>query len=199
MGEDDDGRNGTAAKARYERVIKPSWGKGISPHWDYNPWLFVRVTKQGINPGYQGVVALNDHTPGMGCHKTLPGGLPFLEQWTREHGNPLLAHKRASHRPRVDDPILQYMQEIPLRRGDLLVWSWGQLHATTHNRSDQMRLHQYIRLYPAPEVDPFYEQHDRYATSCVARRFPDDLDLEQVASALALDAMGRKLLGLEPW
>jgi len=147
-----------------QRVDKPRWGKGISPHWDYNPWLFVREVEQGRNPGYQGVVALNDHVPGMGCHRTLPGGMPFLRQWTLEHGCPegMTERKRQSHRPKENDPILQYMQEIPLRRGDLLIWSWGQLHATANNESDTMRLHQYMRMFPAPEADPFYELLDHH-------------------------------------
>lgn len=91
------------------------------------------------------------------------------------------------------------MQETPNCQGDLLLWSWGQLHATAHNHSDKMQLHQYIRMFPAPEVDPFYEQHDRYATSRVAHRYRDDLDLEKVARELALDTTGRRLLGLELW
>lgn len=175
---------------------KRRWGKGIKPHWDYNPWLWVDEVEQGRNPGYQAVVALNEHHSGMGCHLTLPGGAPFLAQWCREHACPSgLGKKRRSHRPEEDDPIRQYMQEIPLRQGEMLIWSWGQLHATAHNDSDRMRLHQYIRVFPARESDPFYEEHDRYAPQRVMRQYSDVVDF----NGLDLNKRGRRLLGLEEW
>ena len=178
-------------------VDRPKWGKGIRPHWDYNPWLLVSEVEAGRNPGYQAVVALNEHSSGMGCHLTLPGCFPFLPQWCSEHACPMdLGQKRRSHRPDEDDPIRDYMQEIPLRQGEMIVWSWGQLHATDHNDSDKLRMHQYIRMVPAHEVDPFYEEHDRYAAGRIARQYSDILDLESIADQLDLGHKGRQLLGV---
>ncbi|CAB9512171.1 Phytanoyl-CoA dioxygenase (PhyH) [Seminavis robusta] len=189
--------------ATIELTDKPRWGKGITPHWDYNPWLWVdEVERQGRNPGYQAVVALNEHRPGMGCHYTLPGGTAFMSQWCQEHGCPSNVNmKRTSHRPPETDPIRQHMQEIPLRRGEMIIWTWGQLHATAENVSDKMRLHQYIRFFPAAETgDRFYEEHDRYAPRRVLRNYGKDEAVPSLAALPeSLGQLGRRLVGLEEW
>ena len=92
------------------------------------------------------------------------------------------------------------MQELPLRRGHIVIWSWGQLHASSPNLSSRMRLHQYIRMFPAAELDPFYEQHDRYAPARVLAQHHERFDPEaRAALERELDARGRRLLGLDRW
>ena len=174
----------------------PRWGRGLRPHWDYNPWLFVDELEQGREPGWQGLLALRDQSEEMGAHLSLPGGAPYLRQWCRELPcPPRLGRKRRSHRPPEDDPIREWMQPLPLRQGHLLLWSWGQLHGGLDNRSSALRVHQYVRMYPAPEVDPFYAAHDRYAAQRVRRRTPAAAE----CGGLELDRRARRLLGLEPW
>jgi len=175
-------------------VDQPRWGRPLTLHWDYNPWLFEKERTMGRRHGYQALVALNDHDEDNGCHLTLPGGARFLESWCQERVCPSsLGLKRRSHRPSPKDPICQYMQKIPLERGQMVLWSWGQLHGNTPNQSQRMRLVQFIRMFPAPEVDPFYEQHDRYAPSRVLKHHPDAL------RGHTLSQRERRLLGLETW
>ncbi len=177
------------------REDRPKWGAGLRPHWDYNPWLFAKEQQNGHHHGYQGLLALEDHNLDIGCHRTLPGGAPFLAQWSRERVCPKsLGMKRASHRPAPDDSIRDWMQAIPIRQGDLSLWSWGQLHGSTQNNSSQMRLHQFIRMYPAPEANPFYAHHDRYAPARILHQYP-----EERAALECLDLRARRLLGLQSW
>merc|ERR1711959_251553 len=71
---------------------------------------------------------------------------------------------RKSYRAAHDDPVLPYMQPIPLRKGEMVIWSWGQLHGSCGSSGQKMRLQQYIRMYPAPEAGTGrYEEQDRYA------------------------------------
>ncbi len=181
------------------RQDRPRWDAAISPHWDYNPWLWLAERDVGREPGYQGLVALVDQPPGSGCHRTLPGCTQFLETWCSERARPeRLGNKRASHRPERDDPIVAWMQELPLRAGDIVIWSWGQLHGSAPNHADRMRLHQYIRMFPAAERDPFYEHHDRYAPARVLAQHADRCSRASL-DALGLDLRARRLLGLERW
>ncbi|MFN3198291.1 MAG: phytanoyl-CoA dioxygenase family protein [Bradymonadia bacterium] len=174
----------------------PRWGAGLKPHWDYNPWLFVDELSRGRMHGWQGLLALVDQSLEMGCHLTLPGGEADLHRWCRETPYPeKLGLKRRSHRPTQDDAVRDWMQPLPLRQGHLLLWSWGQLHGCLDNHTDQLRLQQFIRMYPAPEVDPFYAEHDRYAAERVRRRTPE----AQRSGGLELSARERRLLGLESW
>merc|ERR1712151_324114 len=95
-----------------------------------------------------------------------------VQQWCRERRLSEVAKSRRSHRPEQDDPVLPYMQPIPLRRGEMVIWSWGQLHGSSVSRSRDMRLQQYIRMYPAPEAGcPVkYEEQDRSGFCRVLRK-----------------------------
>jgi hypothetical protein len=81
------------------------------------------------------------------------------------------------------------------------VWSWVHLHGSTDSFSLEMRLHQYVRLYPAPEAGlPYnYEEYDRYACTSVLQRSlrKGILTQEQIDAALP-DAPRRELFGLLP-
>merc|ERR1712146_307786 len=99
---------------------------------------------------------------------TLPGCTYFAKQWCRERRLEMVAKSRRSHRPSDADPVLPYMQPIPLRKGEMVVWSWGQLHGSCGSVGHGMRLQQYIRMYPAPEAgNASYEDHDRYGCNRV--------------------------------
>lgn len=173
---------------------RPRWHQEIKPHWDYNPWLFVDEVTGGREPGWQGLIALVDQTIEGGCHRTLPGGAPFLARWCAERVCPdSLGRKRASHRPAADDPIRDWMQDIPLRAGTMVLWSWGQLHASVPSRGPGLRLHQYVRMFPAESVDPFYTHHDRYAASRILPEHPGAL------RGLSLTSTAKRLLGVSGW
>jgi hypothetical protein len=175
---------------------REDWRLEITKHWDYNPWLLVQDMKQGITPNYQGLVAFADQDTATGCHLTLPGCTRFLEQWCRENTPPPIAGtSRISIRPKHDDPILHHMQAIPIRQGDLLIWSGGQLHSTVPNRNAAMRLHQYISMYPGEDITSFYATQQRWHPGKVFSEYRDAFAIERIE----LSALGRKLLGLENW
>ncbi|MBK06825.1 MAG: hypothetical protein CL920_38225 [Deltaproteobacteria bacterium] len=176
----------------YTTQDRADWQLSLSKHWDYNPWLFVQERKQGIEPGYQGFVAFADHDIETGCHLTLPGGANFLKQWCLENEHPTsLGMKRRSYRPKENDPILQHMQPIPVRQGDMLIWSWGQLHSTTPNDNHKMRLHQYIRMFPAPIVNPQYAHQDNFSPKKILHQYRESTPLKDIQ----LSPLGQTLLG----
>jgi hypothetical protein len=180
----------------FQKQDREDWRLELTKHWDYNPWLLVQDIHQGIAPGYQGLIAFVDQDIDTGCHLTLPSCVRFLEQWCQENTPPpITGTDRVSFRPKHDDPILQYMQAIPIRQGDLLIWSWGQLHSTIPNRSASMRLHQYIRMFPAKNVNPFYTEHEKFSLEKMLIKYRDVFSIESIE----LSGLGKKLLGLESW
>ncbi|CAE7715279.1 unnamed protein product [Symbiodinium pilosum] len=181
-------------------IDRPRWRVGLKPHWDVNPWQCVRDWDAGIDPGYQGVVALRDQDLETGCHLTLPGCTNFLRQWCLERRFEKVSNSSKSFRASEEDPILQYMQPVPLRQGEMVIWSCAQLHGSTHNLSGKMRLAQYIRMFPAPKVGGTanYDEKDNFSCTRVLRRALKKgqlswSDLED----LQLDPLGRQLLGVD--
>ena len=177
----------------------PRWRVGLKPHWDVNPWQCLRDVDAGVDPGYQGVVALRDQDLETGCHLTLPGCTRFLRQWSLERRLEKVASSAKSFRASEDDPILSYMQPVPLRQGEIVIWSCAQLHGSTHSSSSQMRLAQYIRMFPAPKpgCKANYDERDSFSCTrvlgrCLRKGQLTWADLED----LQLDPLGRELLGL---
>ena len=87
-----------------------------------------------MDPGYQGIVALNDHDLSMGCHRNLPGCVAHLAAWTKEHRYPYsdkaryrqydarnMTYLRKSHKPEPDDAMCRFLQTLPMRQGSLVV------------------------------------------------------------------------------
>lgn len=181
----------------------PKWEAGLKPHWDLNPWQFLRDVNNAGDPGYQGLIALSDQNLETGCHLTLPGCTHFLPQWCMERRLDEKAKSAKSFRAAADDPLLAYMQPIPLRRGQMVIWSWGQLHGSTNSQSQSMRLMQYVRMYPAPEAQPAidYEGRDRFGCVRVLRKCTKKEELPQstIEYLLGLDTFSKRLLGLESW
>eukprot|EP01006_Ploeotia_vitrea_P012070 TRINITY_DN32076_c0_g1_i1.p1 TRINITY_DN32076_c0_g1~~TRINITY_DN32076_c0_g1_i1.p1 ORF type:complete len:443 (-),score=49.32 TRINITY_DN32076_c0_g1_i1:47-1318(-) len=179
-------------------VDKPRWKAPLKPHWDYNPWLFVDEQATGMAMGYQGLVALLDQPVDIGAHLTLPGGTKFLKTWTEEHACIFPTRlTRKSARPKPDDPILDYMQPIPLRKGEMVIWSWGQLHGSIPNASPNMRLHQFVRMWPADAVNPEYSDHDGFSAKRVLRKCMKDPSFD--IKKYNWTPFQRKLFQLDPW
>ena len=130
---------------------KPRWRIGLRPHWDLNPWQCLRDFETG-DPGYQGLVALRDQDEETGCHLTLPGCRHFLKQWSLERKLEKVSKSMKSFRASPEDPLLRYLQAVPLRQGEMVIWSCAQLHGSSHNHSNKMRLSQYIRMFPAKDL-----------------------------------------------
>jgi len=189
---------GIARGTKFEDGVEyKKWRYGLKPHWDYNPWLWVKeVHEDQFMPAYQAVVALVDQPLEVGVHLTLPGCTRFLPTWCKERTAPN-GIKRVSHRPEPIDEIIEYMQKIPVRQGDMIIWSWGQLHGTTENGCSQMRLSQYVRMFPATTA---YELKDKYACRRILRQKKyQDFQLVQKIQSLGFNESELCLLGVRDW
>eukprot|EP00435_Cladocopium_sp_Y103_P025019 s7_g6.t1 len=203
---------------------RPRWRIGLRPHWDLNPWQCLRDFESGNHPGYQGMVALRDQDLETGCHLTLPGCTHFLKQWSLERKLEKVSKTMKSFRASQEDPLLRYMQPVPLQQGEMVIWSCAQLHGSSHNHSNKMRLSQYIRMFPAQDLDQDlsdflqfpqwfhenrrtskirfagwsinYDERDTFSCTRVLPRVMRKGELPQEALE-GLDELGRCLLGLE--
>lgn len=63
----------------------------------------------------------------VGGFLCVPGSTPFLEEWTSHKQAPHL--KPISIRVPEDDKMLEFKQQVPLRKGQMVVWDSGQAHA----------------------------------------------------------------------
>ena len=90
---------------------------------------------------------------------------------------------------------MKSMQRIPLRQGEMVIWNYGQCHATTKNFSDRMRLMQYIRMFPAKQK---YIKRDKYSAQEVLAKYKKEIDIHQILGG-DIDERMLRLLGLEQW
>jgi len=67
------------------------------------------------------------------------------------------------------------------------------ISAIIHNLGATMRLHQYIRLFPAATVDPFWTVHDRYAAPRILKDHPSALN------GVGLSPLAKRLVGEMEW
>ncbi|CAE6909926.1 unnamed protein product [Symbiodinium natans] len=179
---------------------RPRWRVGLKPHWDVNPWQCLRDLEAGVDPGYQGLIALRDQDLETGCHLTLPGCRHFLKQWCLERPLSKVSGSAKSFRASEEDPILRYMQPVPLRQGEMVIWSCAQLHGSTHNLSSKMRLAQYVRMFPAPSAacKANYDEKDSFSCTRVLRKCLRKGQLKwRDIEDLNLDGLGRQLLGVD--
>lgn len=160
-------------------------------HWDSNSSL----TPLPVN--VQGVLALSDTTPETGGFQCVPALYRDLKQWRETQ-------------PQDRDPyapdLTGYETEfIPMEEGDLLIFNSLLPHGIRANRSEQVRMAQYISMVPAePENQAIKEWRikswqDRLPPDGFA--FPGDpRQWEQTRYQQAeLTELGEKLLGQKTW
>jgi hypothetical protein len=149
----------------------------------------------------QGVLALADCEADMGGFQCVPDvyrELPtFIEQYPGER--PV---------PRSPDYSGYEVKRVPLRAGEIAIWSNTMLHGNGRNTSDRVRLAQYVTMNPPP-FDVEQRQSSRqqrvasWRTNAPAPgdSFPGDgRRVEEGRSSPAeLTQLGRRLLGLDPW
>jgi hypothetical protein len=156
-------------------------------HWD------VDITKYPDVPSFvQGVLALTDTDDDMGGFQCVPEVYRDLEGWLALHAAELDGEPRFSR-----DEITR----VPMRAGDLLIWSGHLPHGNGLNHSDRMRLAQYVMMNRPGDkntrdgrlaawrgkVHTFGPEHPANRES-----FTDD-------PPASLTPLGRRLLGLDPW
>ncbi len=160
-------------------------------HWD------VDTSVDPLPFSLQGFVALTACEVGGGGFQCVPGMPARLHEWIQtqpEDRNPF-------------KPDLKGLEitEIPVEKGDVLIWNSLLPHGTSVNKSCVPRLVQYLSMAPAEEDDLTLKNwrvqawKNRLAPEGDA--FPGDpRKWEQKNGITAeLSELGRKLLGLDPW
>uniref|UniRef100_UPI0040488A42 phytanoyl-CoA dioxygenase family protein n=1 Tax=Roseivirga sp. TaxID=1964215 RepID=UPI0040488A42 len=177
-------------RANLNFPIKPGFEYKAFIHWDYDP------EEKPVN--VQGVLALVDQTDeNMGGFQCIPELFRTYDSWK-------LTQPEDRNRFRPDttgfDPT-----KVKMEAGDLLIFNSLQPHGIRANRSDKVRVAQYIAMMPADEENEAIRNwrinswQARIAPEGYA--FPGDpRKLEQTKYERAeLNDLGKRLLGLENW
>jgi hypothetical protein len=159
-------------------------------HWDYDP------EEKPVN--VQGVLALVDQTDEN------MGGFQCIPELFRTYDNWKLTQPEDRNRFRPDTFGFE-PTKVKMEAGDLLIFNSLQPHGIRANRSDKVRVAQYISMMPADEDNEVIRNwrikswQDRIAPEGYA--FPGDpRKLEQTKYQKAeLNELGEKLLGLANW
>ncbi len=157
------------------------------------------VERNGSNPKgvkVQGLVAITDARVEDGGFLTVPGfSKEYTKRWAEHHLSTPVADNCNDDRTFVsvpkNDPMIAQAVPIPVRAGSLLVWDSRQPHCNYGNDSDQFRMVQYIKAFPARD-----QRREKYATLCEIRKQRMEIDLN---SNFHPDELGEKLLGIKPW
>ncbi len=161
-------------------------------HWDTDTALYPHIPF-----GVQGVLALTDTDETMGGFQCVPELYRDLGAW--------IARQPADRDPFTPDLTGYTVTKVPLRAGDMVIWTSVLPHGNGHNVSDKPRLAQYISMTPARDADQAARQE---RIDCWQRRLPpphpdfpgDRRKIEEQASPPPeLTPLGRKLLGLDSW
>ena len=146
--------------------------------------------------------AISDASVDAGCMKVMPGthqGETLRHEDTYHQDNMLT---RGQVIPGLDESRAVYM---PLRAGEMFIWSTLLPHGNGHNQSDLPRLAQYITLNPA---EPANEELRQTRIACWQERRPiphrafrgDPRGIEQhFGGPPVLTPLGRKLIGVDAW
>jgi hypothetical protein len=180
----------TIDRANLNFPIRPGHEYNAFIHWDYDP-----ETKP-IN--VQGVLALADQLDeNMGGFQCIPELFRTYDTWKLS---------QAEDRNRfIPDTTGFTPTKVKLEAGDLLIFNSTQPHGIRANTSEQVRCAQYISMMPAEEENLELKEwrinswKNRIAPEGYA--FPGDpRKWEQTKYNTAeLNALGRKILGLDVW
>lgn len=164
----------------------PEYGQRLGMHWDVDP----NGDRSGV--GTQGVLALTDTTEDMGGFACVPGSHLRVQQILDEQPNMPKA---------APDTSAMDVRAIPMKAGDLLIWTIWLLHGSLENRSDRPRLAQYIKMGKAGDFAKYHEAHrKRFEASIDPASATDDRKRACLPTELpTLSPLGRKLAGLDPW
>jgi hypothetical protein len=153
-------------------------------HWDIDTTALPRPVP------LQGLVALTDTGYDQGGFQCVPGFPAEFADWaaTQPHG-------RDPYRPDLSNLNII---DVPLRAGDLLLWSALLPHGNSVNRSSKPRLVQFVRMYPCrlfgeqvrlKRLEMWRDQLPRDPGLSVNIRWPD----------AKLTDLGQRLLGAKIW
>ena len=188
---------------------RPDWRYALKAHWDLNPWVYTEQIEEGTPRMFQSLVALADCPEAVGGFITLPGCTRYLKTWCKErhcptkgwHGMRLEEIPLETKQPLTaeeDQKLVDMFQKVPLRRGQMVIFDSGQLHANFANYSDQLRLIQFIRMMPATE---FCRNRDKFSAPRIIKDYPKVFTPRFIEEVLPseLDPTALKLLNIIPW
>ncbi len=165
-------------------------------HWDTDINRYPNIPLH-----VQGVLALADCEADMGGFQCVPDvyrDLPaFLDHYPGERPIP--------HAP---DYSGYEIRRVPLRAGELAIWSSTMLHGNGRNTSDRVRLAQYVTMNPPPDDAEAQQSMSEQRLASWRSNGPgpgrsfhgDSRRIEEQRSAPAeLTPLGRRLLGVAEW
>ncbi len=158
----------------------------------------IDVSQRPFPISVQGILSLKQQGGEIGGFQCVPDIFEEIDTWWEKQ-------------PEGADPfkpdVTGYsIENIELNAGDFLIWNSLLAHGVRPNRSDdQVRMAQYISMYPADfgnepvrqaRIKTWAEQ-----THPIGMAFPGDpREFEKTNHEVAtLNPLGRKLLGLDPW
>jgi hypothetical protein len=174
--------------------VTPPWSAGradaLPIHFDVDP-------HDTTQRWYPGLVALTDAPAGHGGFRCVPSLFRDHDRWPTSWPPPSDPH--AARYPATlgaDDEIV----EVPLNKGDVLIWDSHLAHGTVRNGGTSPRAVFYLQMHPPGTAADLEE---RLADVDSGRAPPwlrgkvghDRLDRH----AIALSALGQRLLGSEAW
>ncbi len=160
----------------------------MSPfHWDGDP-----RQKQLM---VQGLVFLTDTEPHQGGVAFLPDLYKQLDAWTEE------PHSEEEWRRPDCSPYP--VTRVPGKAGTVVVWHRNMPHTSALNRGTKPRFVQYVTMSPAGNDDERAERVQLWRNKipppwAVRQNVPMQQNPEPGDSP-TLTALGRKLVGVEPW
>lgn len=180
----------TIDRANLNFPMKPGFEYKGFIHWDYDP------EEKPVN--VQGVLALEDQLDEeMGGFQCIPELFRNYDEWKLT--------QPADRNRFLPDTSGFEPTKVKMEAGDLLIFNSLQPHGIRPNRSNKVRIAQYISMMPAEEYNEALKAwriqswKERKAPEGYA--FPGDpRNWEQTRYPTAeLNELGKKLLGLESW
>jgi len=156
------------------------WEQSLPLHVHLDPWRYKQeqakhnkaaTSADQYIPSYMAVVALVDCPEEVGGHVTVPGSAPFLDTWANENVDRNPENPAYSYYVHKQERLLKkYKQNIPLRKGEMVVWDLRQFHGTFTNTSSTPRIAQFVRYIPS---SVWFQKLDRFSPQCVYERWPE--------------------------
>lgn len=180
----------TLDRANLNVPARDDWPFDGFLHWDIDP------QPGSTRAAIQGIVALSNAGPGM-------GGLQVVPEMFRRYDE-IAAEYVDADRPRFPDVSGMEVCQVECNAGDLVIWESRTVHGTSRNSSDRPRLAQYVTMEPANPADTTaieqrlqsYRDRSAFLGNPAFRGSTRELE---VGSAPELTALGRRLLGADPW
>jgi hypothetical protein len=166
----------------------PKFNRSSSIHWDDKP----RERLDDPSLRVQGMLYLTDTPAEQGAFECVPSLFPGALAW-------LAAHPKADAPDATGQPLVK----IPGKAGDLLIWNSLLPHRGGKNEGPTPRLTQYIAMFEAGSRGQTAEQRvalwrDKRVPEGW-RSWPATVRDPEPGPPAQLDALGRKLLGLDRW